>query len=177
MLPVRSLSLIPRTAILSHSSQRHPTHPLPPSSAMSIVSHHFQQQRKAGVAQQQRDHLKAKQTVQPSVPSVSTPQSQSSRFDVAALARAARIGTYGWESETDAEVLLRKFDMNVAWGPCTGVSRLQRWQRAQQLGLSPPEYIPSLLANVAAAAPTAQPITKAGVGSHSVFHTEVIGRF
>ena len=123
----------------------------------------------------QRDHLKAKQTV----PAVSAPQSQWPRCNVAALARAARIGTYGWESEleTDAEVLLRKFDMSVAWGLCTGVSRLQRWQRAQQLGLSPPDYIPSLLADVAAAAPTAQPITKAGVGSHSVFHTEVIGRF
>jgi len=148
---------------------------------MSISSHHFQQQRKAGVAQQQREHLKAKQigAHQPLVPfstSTAQQQAQSPRFDVAALARQARVGTYGWEQETDAEVLLRKFDMNVVWGPCTGLSRLQRWQRAEQMHLNPPPYVPSLLGPLAAA-PASQPQTKAGVGSHSVFQTQVMGRF
>uniref|UniRef100_A0A8C4V7L1 DPOD4 polymerase n=1 Tax=Falco tinnunculus TaxID=100819 RepID=A0A8C4V7L1_FALTI len=34
--------------------------------------------------------------------------------------------------------MLRRFDLAWEYGPCTGITRLQRWERAQALGLSPP---------------------------------------
>ncbi|XP_058161092.1 DNA polymerase delta subunit 4 isoform X8 [Dasypus novemcinctus] len=39
--------------------------------------------------------------------------------------------------EADLE-LLRQFDLAWQYGPCTGITRLQRWHRAQQMGLDPP---------------------------------------
>ncbi|XP_018539951.1 DNA polymerase delta subunit 4 [Lates calcarifer] len=54
------------------------------------------------------------------------------------------------EAETDTvrqEELqkLRQFDLDWRFGPCTGISRLQRWERAQLHGLNPPEEIRELL--------------------------------
>ncbi|XP_069568107.1 DNA polymerase delta subunit 4 isoform X2 [Brachyistius frenatus] len=40
---------------------------------------------------------------------------------------------------------LRQFDLNWRFGPCTGISRLQRWERAELHGLNPPEEIKYLL--------------------------------
>ncbi|NWW15811.1 DPOD4 polymerase, partial [Falcunculus frontatus] len=37
--------------------------------------------------------------------------------------------------------MLRRFDLCWEYGPCTGITRLQRWERAQELGLSPPDPI------------------------------------
>ncbi|KAF1548587.1 DNA polymerase delta subunit 4, partial [Eudyptes schlegeli] len=34
--------------------------------------------------------------------------------------------------------MLRRFDLAWEYGPCTGITRLQRWERAEALGLSPP---------------------------------------
>ncbi|NXV72638.1 DPOD4 polymerase, partial [Atlantisia rogersi] len=34
--------------------------------------------------------------------------------------------------------MLQRFDLAWEYGPCTGITRLQRWERAQALGLSPP---------------------------------------
>ncbi|XP_051633142.1 DNA polymerase delta subunit 4 isoform X1 [Manacus candei] len=34
--------------------------------------------------------------------------------------------------------MLRRFDLCWEYGPCTGITRLQRWERAEALGLSPP---------------------------------------
>ncbi|NXU93404.1 DPOD4 polymerase, partial [Xiphorhynchus elegans] len=34
--------------------------------------------------------------------------------------------------------MLRRFDLCWEYGPCSGITRLQRWERAQALGLSPP---------------------------------------
>ncbi|KAH7511473.1 hypothetical protein ACOSP7_014198 [Xanthoceras sorbifolium] len=45
----------------------------------------------------------------------------------------------------DKESVLRQFDMNMAYGPCLGMSRLARWERATRLGLNPPEEIEGLL--------------------------------
>ncbi|XP_068448134.1 DNA polymerase delta subunit 4 isoform X2 [Clinocottus analis] len=52
------------------------------------------------------------------------------------------------ESETVHEEeleRLRQFDLNWKFGPCTGISRQQRWERAKLHGLSPPEEIKDLL--------------------------------
>ncbi|CAJ1935918.1 unnamed protein product [Sphenostylis stenocarpa] len=43
------------------------------------------------------------------------------------------------------EALLRQFDVNMMYGPCIGLTRLERWERAQSLGLNPPPEIQSLL--------------------------------
>ncbi|KAF3450105.1 hypothetical protein FNV43_RR06185 [Rhamnella rubrinervis] len=45
----------------------------------------------------------------------------------------------------EKEDLLRQFDMNMAYGPCVGITRLARWERACKLGLNPPEEIGGLL--------------------------------
>ncbi|ESW31009.1 hypothetical protein PHAVU_002G201100 [Phaseolus vulgaris] len=46
---------------------------------------------------------------------------------------------------SESEVVLRQFDLNMAYGPCLGMARLARWERAQRLGLNPPLEIESLL--------------------------------
>ncbi|XP_028758332.1 DNA polymerase delta subunit 4-like [Neltuma alba] len=43
------------------------------------------------------------------------------------------------------EEMLRQFDMNMAYGPCIGITRLARWERAHKLGLNPPAEIEKLL--------------------------------
>ncbi len=37
--------------------------------------------------------------------------------------------------------ILRIFDMTSRYGPCVGVTRLQRWERAKKWGLNPPEEV------------------------------------
>ncbi|XP_074087053.1 DNA polymerase delta subunit 4 [Macrotis lagotis] len=37
--------------------------------------------------------------------------------------------------------LLRQFDLDRHFGPCTGITRLERWERAEQLGLGPPQEV------------------------------------
>ncbi|XP_060181197.1 uncharacterized protein LOC132610808 [Lycium barbarum] len=43
------------------------------------------------------------------------------------------------------EEVLRQFDMNMVYGPCLGMSRLDRWERAKKLGLNPPTDVERLL--------------------------------
>ncbi|XP_072962516.1 uncharacterized protein [Typha angustifolia] len=38
----------------------------------------------------------------------------------------------------EVESKLRKFDMDMRYGPCVGLTRLQRWERASAMGLNPP---------------------------------------
>jgi DNA polymerase delta subunit 4 len=40
---------------------------------------------------------------------------------------------------------LRLFDLDNTFGPFVGVERLVRWQRAQRLGLNPPERVLAIL--------------------------------
>ncbi|CAI5466783.1 unnamed protein product [Closterium sp. Yama58-4] len=49
------------------------------------------------------------------------------------------------EQAEQAERALQLFDMDMAFGPCTGLSRLERWQRANRLGLNPPAHVQALL--------------------------------
>lgn len=49
------------------------------------------------------------------------------------------------EQEDATEKVLRSFDMDMSYGPCIGLTRLERWHRAQRLGLSPPPEVLSLL--------------------------------
>ncbi|KAI0351351.1 hypothetical protein OH77DRAFT_1429900, partial [Trametes cingulata] len=61
--------------------------------------------------------------------------------------------------------ILRVFDLSYEYGPCVGISRLDRWERAEALGLNPPPEVKEIL------------MTKEGSTdeqfSQSVFHGEV----
>ncbi|XP_019438907.1 PREDICTED: DNA polymerase delta subunit 4-like [Lupinus angustifolius] len=43
------------------------------------------------------------------------------------------------------EEILMKFDMDMTYGPCVGMTRQERWKRAQNMGLNPPKEIESFL--------------------------------
>ncbi|CAI5762912.1 DNA polymerase delta subunit 4 [Podarcis lilfordi] len=40
---------------------------------------------------------------------------------------------------------LKQFDLSWQYGPCAGITRLQRWERAELLGLNPPAMVRELL--------------------------------
>ncbi|KAJ8366326.1 hypothetical protein AAFF_G00361380, partial [Aldrovandia affinis] len=40
---------------------------------------------------------------------------------------------------------LQQFDLDWRYGPCTGISRLQHWERAELHGLQPPQAVRDLL--------------------------------
>ncbi|KAF2964810.1 hypothetical protein GQX73_g8780 [Xylaria multiplex] len=44
-----------------------------------------------------------------------------------------------------AEKVLRYWDVSSQYGPCVGMSRLKRWQRADKLGLNPPVEVLAVL--------------------------------
>lgn len=44
-------------------------------------------------------------------------------------------------NQTLEEKILRHFDLSSQFGPCIGISRLERWKRAQRLGLAPPKEV------------------------------------
>ncbi|KAK1272457.1 hypothetical protein QJS04_geneDACA012251 [Acorus gramineus] len=45
----------------------------------------------------------------------------------------------------EEEEMLRQFDMDMTYGPCLGMTRLQRWERARNMGLNPPKDVECLL--------------------------------
>ncbi|XP_017291166.1 DNA polymerase delta subunit 4 [Kryptolebias marmoratus] len=56
------------------------------------------------------------------------------------------------EAEDEAQTVreeelqkLKQFDLDWRFGPCTGISRLQRWERAKCHGVNPPDEIKDLL--------------------------------
>ena len=53
-----------------------------------------------------------------------------------------------WTDASDNEILLRKFDLDITYGPCGGLSRKARWQRAQQLQLDPPQHVWDILQQI-----------------------------
>ncbi|KAJ7625500.1 DNA polymerase delta, subunit 4-domain-containing protein [Roridomyces roridus] len=57
---------------------------------------------------------------------------------------------------------LRVFDLSYEYGPCIGVTRLERWERAFAMGLNPPGEVKEILTCQQAANDTSY--------SHPVFH-------
>ncbi|CAK9212750.1 unnamed protein product [Sphagnum jensenii] len=49
------------------------------------------------------------------------------------------------DDDDDVEEILRQFDMNLAYGPCLGLSRLARWERARGIGLNPSQHVKDVL--------------------------------
>ncbi|XP_061465527.1 DNA polymerase delta subunit 4 [Rhineura floridana] len=48
-------------------------------------------------------------------------------------------------AQPDQLEMLKQFDLSWQYGPCTGITRLQRWERAELLGLNPPAMVQELL--------------------------------
>ncbi|KAK6356561.1 hypothetical protein TWF718_000912 [Orbilia javanica] len=46
------------------------------------------------------------------------------------------------------EKILRHFDLSSQYGPCVGVTRFKRWERAERLGLGPPIEVLAVLLKV-----------------------------
>ncbi|KAG0355126.1 DNA polymerase delta, subunit 4-domain-containing protein [Gamsiella multidivaricata] len=44
-----------------------------------------------------------------------------------------------------AEKVLRQFDLTSKYGPCTELTRLERWERALELGLDPPQDVKDMI--------------------------------
>ncbi|KAK6515645.1 hypothetical protein TWF506_007968 [Arthrobotrys conoides] len=49
------------------------------------------------------------------------------------------------EGLAEFEKILRHFDLSSQYGPCVGVSRYKRWERAERLGLGPPIEVLAVL--------------------------------
>ncbi|KAK3314512.1 DNA polymerase delta, subunit 4-domain-containing protein [Apodospora peruviana] len=49
------------------------------------------------------------------------------------------------EGLSTGEKVLRYFDVSSHYGPCIGISRIKRWQRAERLGLKPPIEVLAVL--------------------------------
>ncbi|KAF9512948.1 hypothetical protein BS47DRAFT_1382744 [Hydnum rufescens UP504] len=49
------------------------------------------------------------------------------------------------EEQSKVHQILRTFDLSYEYGPCIGVSRLTRWERAYKLGLNPPSEVKEIL--------------------------------
>lgn len=45
----------------------------------------------------------------------------------------------------EEEELIWQFDMDMSYGPCIGVTRLRRWERAAAMGLRPPPHLRDLI--------------------------------
>ncbi|CAB4013234.1 DNA polymerase delta subunit 4 [Paramuricea clavata] len=41
--------------------------------------------------------------------------------------------------------IIRDFDLRCEYGPCIGISRLERWTRAQDYGLEPPAKVKKII--------------------------------
>ncbi|EDR14510.1 uncharacterized protein LACBIDRAFT_305169 [Laccaria bicolor S238N-H82] len=49
------------------------------------------------------------------------------------------------EGQTKIHEILRVFDLSDQYGPCVGVTRIERWERASMLGLNPPQEVYDIL--------------------------------
>ncbi|CAA7403907.1 unnamed protein product [Spirodela intermedia] len=58
-----------------------------------------------------------------------------------------------WLEHSAEEEALRQFDMDMRFGPCLGITRQERWERAARLGLNPPVELAGLLRGGASVKP------------------------
>lgn len=83
-------------------------------------------------------------------------QSSKSKASKGAVARQSN--SVEAPGEEQAQKLLRQFDLTAKYGPCTDVSRRQRWERASKLGLDPPQGVLQALEQLDASHPEQQGI-------------------
>jgi DNA polymerase delta subunit 4 len=49
------------------------------------------------------------------------------------------------ENQNTIHTILRNFDLTPKYGPCVGISRLDRYKRAEKMGLKPPAEVLEIL--------------------------------
>lgn len=64
-----------------------------------------------------------------------------------------------------AKQTLLEFDFNPSYGPFSGLTRMQRWQRAADAALDPPPQVKELLLHYGLDSPYNQPVISARDGS------------
>nr|CAG8436032.1 8646_t:CDS:2 [Entrophospora candida] len=69
--------------------------------------------------------------------------SSSSSYSVGSEIRSKLV--FHYDDLSEEERILIAFDMDYTYGPCIGLTRLQRWNRASKLGLQPPAQVKELL--------------------------------
>ncbi|XP_065054306.1 DNA polymerase delta subunit 4-like [Rhopilema esculentum] len=52
---------------------------------------------------------------------------------------------YKQKSEDNDFGILRNFDLEAEYGPCIGMRRLERWERANNFGLNPPKDVKRII--------------------------------
>jgi len=62
-----------------------------------------------------------------------------------ARAKMGNIQPVHAEDQSPVHHILRIFDLSYEYGPCVGVTRLERWERAAALGLNPPSEVREIL--------------------------------
>ncbi|CAM0911764.1 unnamed protein product [Alopecurus aequalis] len=74
---------------------------------------------------------------------VAKPSTWSKRPDNKAQQNTAQDEGRGGDQMEEEE--LRRFDVDMTYGPCIGITRLRRWERAAAMGLRPPPHLRDLL--------------------------------
>lgn len=49
------------------------------------------------------------------------------------------------ESQSPIHTIMRNFDLTPKFGPCVGISRLDRYRRAEKMGMKPPVEVLRIL--------------------------------
>ncbi|KAG2487430.1 hypothetical protein HYH03_013997 [Edaphochlamys debaryana] len=65
--------------------------------------------------------------------------------DPEVLARSQGDGAVTNADLTADEQTLRKFDLTTKYGPCAGMTRLERWERASKFSLDPPQEVKNII--------------------------------
>ncbi|KAI5678516.1 hypothetical protein M9H77_09466 [Catharanthus roseus] len=105
----------------------------------SEIKGFFKQKKTSGISKAKSSSMAKKKLSSPK-------QSASYGSDITQPAALVSHGSVDLKDDYDEnEKRLRQFDMNMVYGPCIGISRLDRWERARAMGLNPPEEIENLL--------------------------------
>jgi len=55
-------------------------------------------------------------------------------------------GSTSCVNEADEEIkILKQFDLDSKYGPCTGMTRLERWARAEKFQFDPPKVVREII--------------------------------
>ncbi|KAL3629097.1 hypothetical protein CASFOL_026319 [Castilleja foliolosa] len=95
----------------------------------------FREKKKLGVSKPKSSIVKPKSSTLKPTHSADVAQPPALIID-----SKAKLGEYD-----EKEEVLRQFDLNMAYGPCLGMRRLDRWNRAKAWGLNPPKEVENLL--------------------------------
>eukprot|EP00053_Salpingoeca_punica_P021475 m.213050 g.213050 ORF g.213050 m.213050 type:complete len:118 (-) comp22691_c0_seq1:220-573(-) len=93
-----------------------------------------------------RDHFEVKKA-QPRSPRKSQQQQQqTSTSSRGSSAKVAAATSSAEDVQAQAQLsALKTFDLDMRYGPCAGMTRLERWQRAKDDGLNPPAELPAII--------------------------------